>query len=53
MTDPLDHQARVLLTTADQAVAGDELVVKSVTAEYFARAGKLLPRVTIVLEPPG
>jgi hypothetical protein len=51
MSDPIDHQARVLLTAGDQAIAGSELEVRSVTTEWFVRGGKMVPRVTLVLEP--
>ena len=51
MPDPIDQQARVLLTSGDQAIADHELEVVEVTVEQVARGGKLVPRVTLVLEP--
>ena len=53
MSDPIDQQARVLLTLGDDAIRENELEVVRVAVDYFSRGGKLLPRVTVVLEPPG
>jgi hypothetical protein len=49
--DPVDEQVRVLLAESDQAIAGKQLVVKSVTMEWFTRDGIQTPRLTLVLEP--
>ncbi|HTT14319.1 MAG TPA: hypothetical protein VMG14_01395 [Thermoplasmata archaeon] len=52
MTDRIENEAAVLLLDGKNALTAERpMKVCSVTVEWTVRAGKLTPRVTVVLEP--